>query len=256
MLVLTRKTRDRISFPQVGITVHFVRVRAGQVRVGIEAPREIVVVRDDLHGEDAAANLIRRQLLRLPREMRHTLRNQLHEVSVGLHLYREQLRAGLDADAELTFHEIKQAVRRLDESEILQPDTPPTGPHVVSSRSIAVLEDNENERQMLSTFLRLKGYQVVDFSNGEEAMDYFEAAEPPSVVLVDMHMPVCDGPTTIRAMRDRDQFSDTSIFALSGSTPDENGLPIGRTGVDRWFPKPLNAESLVNALDQEFRAES
>ncbi len=50
MLVLSRKVGERIRIGE-GITVTVVRVMSGGVRLGIEAPKELPVVREELHQE-------------------------------------------------------------------------------------------------------------------------------------------------------------------------------------------------------------
>ena len=48
MLVLTRRSKDKIHFPQLAVTIHFIRVQSGQVKVGVDAPREIKILRDEI----------------------------------------------------------------------------------------------------------------------------------------------------------------------------------------------------------------
>lgn len=250
MLVLTRRTKDKVSFPQVGITVHFIRVQSGQVKIGVDAPRDITILRDEVADGDSIAEMIRRQIAHLPQETRHTIRNELQEITVGLHLYRELLRAGICDEAEETFTSLQESLKRLDSNEAFQrPDWHPSG----ESRqgTVALIEDVDNERKILADLLRLKGYDTKEFSNGSVAMDFFADNEPPRLVLVDMKMPVCDGHQTVTSMRQSDRFSGVPIFAISGSSPQENDLAIGRDGVDLWIPKPLSVETLLNSIERE-----
>ena len=107
VLVVTRHSKEKISFPQVGITIHFIRVHSGNVKMGIDAPRDIAIVRDEIDGTETTASLVRRQFLRLPKDIRHGIRNELHQVSVGMHLYRELIRAGHVQEAEEAFQAIQ-----------------------------------------------------------------------------------------------------------------------------------------------------
>lgn len=54
MLVLSRKLHEKIVFPGLGITVHVVAVKPGVVRLGIEAPLDVAVLRSELQERDAA----------------------------------------------------------------------------------------------------------------------------------------------------------------------------------------------------------
>jgi carbon storage regulator CsrA len=49
MLVLTRRPNESIVIPALGVTVRVLAVRGGRVRLGVEAPREVVVLRGELH---------------------------------------------------------------------------------------------------------------------------------------------------------------------------------------------------------------
>ena len=127
MLVLTRRSKEQISFPQVGITIHFIRVHAGQVKIGVEAPRDVSIVRNEVDDGGATAELVRKQLLRLPRHVRHDIRNELQEISIGLYLYKELIDAGLEKEANETFAALQDALKRLDANDVLQrPDRPTT----------------------------------------------------------------------------------------------------------------------------------
>jgi len=246
MLVITRRSSDRISFPQIGVTVHFIRVQGGSAKVGIDAPRDIVIVRDELAEDPEAATLLRQQWLRLPKEVRHEIRNELHAVSVGIHLYREQLKAGVNDEAAETFALVQDSIRRIDENDVLnRPDA--NKPQSLPG-TVLVVEDQENEREMLAGLLRLQGYAVVAVRNGTEALDYLGQHEDPTVVLVDMGMPSCNGGDMVRQLRADGRHGETRVFAISGSTPEENDLEIGAGGVDRWFRKPLNPQFLLEAI--------
>jgi carbon storage regulator CsrA len=61
MLVLSRRVREKIYFPGLNLTVQIVGVTRGRVRVAIEAPPEVTVLRDELRGRQRnrdAANVL------------------------------------------------------------------------------------------------------------------------------------------------------------------------------------------------------
>ena len=57
MLVLTRKLREKLVFPAINATVQVVAVKAGAVRLGIDAPLNVVVLRDELVGRSEPGGL-------------------------------------------------------------------------------------------------------------------------------------------------------------------------------------------------------
>jgi CheY-like chemotaxis protein len=66
-----------------------------------------------------------------------------------------------------------------------------------------VVDDTDHVRQMLSTMLRVDGFDVVyQASSGPEAVEHVDATDP-QVVVVDYKMPVMDGLTVARELRAR-----------------------------------------------------
>jgi len=245
MLVLSRKEDQKVCFPGLGVTVQVLRVKGSAVRLGVDAPMEVRIIRDELDDDGPDKPPPRTHVIPLPQNLRHDLRNELNSISIALHLFKQEAEAGYFKDAEATFDKLVHHLEDLSSNPVLSQDgSLATEPE----QSTALLvEDEPNEREMLAGFLRMNGYQVATAGDGLEAFEYLESNEKPSVILIDMRMPRCDGATTIRRIRENPAFDGVKIFAISGSTPEENGLEQGGE-VNRWFTKPLNPRSLVDAL--------
>ncbi len=67
---------------------------------------------------------------------------------------------------------------------------------------VAIVDDDELFRESLGLNLADEGYQVVDFADGQAAVDYFLAGAAADVMLLDWRMPRMDGPATLRRLRD------------------------------------------------------
>lgn len=245
MLVLSRKADQKICFPGLGITVQILRVKGSSVRVGVDAPAEVRIIRDEIDA-DGSVKPSHTHVIRLPQQQRHEFRNELNSLSIALHLFKQELDAGYCEDAEATFDKLVEHLERLNDNPALSCEGTPASN--ISKSTALLVEDEDNEREMLAGFLRLHGYQVATAADGLEAMDYLESNETPSVVLIDMRMPHCDGPTTIRRIRKNSAFDGTKIFAISGSTAEENRINAEDEGVNGWFMKPLNPKNLVDAM--------
>ncbi len=70
-----------------------------------------------------------------------------------------------------------------------------------TGQTILVVEDNDIARTGLSVILQKAGYRVIAAANGRQALEYFRAARPPDLVLLDMLMPVLDGWHFLDALR-------------------------------------------------------
>ena len=218
------------------------------MKVGVDAPRDIRILREEINSTEQQLAISKQRLSRLPREIRHGIRNELHQVSVGLHLYKELVSASLEAEATEVFADIQAALQRLDETEALNSANEDTAPES-SSSTVVLVEDQSNEREMLAEILRLNNVSVVTLSDGQQAINYFQDHPDPAYLLIDMQMPLCDGATTLATLRDEGRLAETHVFAVSGTSPEAYGIPFGSEGVDRWFPKPLNPASLLDAID-------
>jgi CheY-like chemotaxis protein len=111
-----------------------------------------------------------------------------------------------------------------------------------------LVEDDPNERELLAGLLGMNGCECATAADGVEALDYLASHERPDVVLLDMMMPRCDGPSTLRAIRSQPQLADLKVFCVSGTPPQDLGVSTGPGGVDGWYPKPLNPRTLWDAI--------
>lgn len=85
--------------------------------------------------------------------------------------------------------------------------------------------------------------------DGYEALEFLAGHQRPDFILLDMRLPRFDGPSTIAAIRQNPAYGGMRIFAITGSSPTEFNVPVGRTGVDAWFEKPLNPKRIVEAMN-------
>ena len=258
MLILSRQKSQKIKFPELDITIHIMDVRGSRVRLGVDAPLEVRVLRHELEefegGKKSAGCVVR-----LPSELRHELRNALNEVGLMLHVLRrkqEQLPESDDPetkqfDAKVALDMIVQKLQDLAAHSALASDDEQGAtqqPPQVAPGGTLLVEDNDNERELLAGFLRMSGQSVSTASDGAEALEYLNRKTAPDVIILDMEMPRCDGATVIRRVRRQQRFNSTQIYVTSGRTPREAGVDKKSDRYDRWFQKPFDPRSLADAL--------
>jgi carbon storage regulator CsrA len=260
MLVLSRRSTEKILFPGINTAIQVVSIKGGTVRLGIEAPPDVIVLRAELKdaaekwqaavqaGDSAEARLD---------ELRHQLRNRLNSTTLALGVLRLQAQAGLSEKMERTIATIEEDMHSLGQhlgSIPTKSSTPRPHPTRRMGRALLV-EDDQNERELLAGLLRMSGFTVSTAGDGCDALDHLRRGERPDVVLLDMGMPRCDGATTAREIRRDPNCAGLRIFAVTGRSREEFGLDLGPSGVDRWFTKPLDPMALLRELNQEIRAE-
>jgi carbon storage regulator CsrA len=249
MLVLSRRQNDKVVFPNLGITVQVVRVDGKTVRLGIEAPRDVPVLRHEI--ADQWNEWRDYPVGHRPSKLSHALRNRLNAAAVGLQLLHRQLESGELEEAEPTIFKIfrelgsmEKEVAGVKELQTVAPATPP--------RRALLVEDNDNESELLAGYLRTCDFEVSVVRDGADALEYLACQDKnPDVVLLDMNMPRMDGKTTLYEMRSNPANAHLKIFAVTGMSQDEAGIGTGRWGVDGWFIKPIRPDVLVSEIHRE-----
>lgn len=255
MLVLSRGRNDKVVFPTLGMSVEILRISDNKVRLGIDAPREIPVLRHEIVQRDGYSGD------RLPpkpaasSQLTHAIRNRIHTAVLGLHVLHRQFESDETTDVEATifkiFNELKAIENELDPAAADASSSPEAN---AIGRTLLV-EDDCNERELLAGYLRISGFEVETASDGLQAMTHLAKHERPDVVLMDMRMPRFDGPKAVAAIRANPDYHQLKVFAVSGTDPSDIPLSVGPQGVDRWFSKPVNPQKIVEAIREETAAD-
>ncbi len=249
MLVLSRREDDKIVFPNLGITVEVLRIAGRTVRLGVKAPPQVRVLRHELAGDETESLDSVVTAVAPGRISDHQLRNRLNRATLGLSLIQQYLEKGRMAAADLELEKVLAVFQSLEEDL-----SPAERVEEAPGHRALLVEDDANESELLAGFLRLSGFAVDRAFDGSDALEYLAEKGQPDVVLLDMQMPRCDGPTTIQAIRTNPDYAGLRVYAVSGQVADEVGVTVGPSGVNRWFRKPLNPQSLVTELRRELQA--
>ena len=120
-----------------------------------------------------------------------------------------------------------------------------------SGRTIRVLyvEDDKDIRVPISQILTILGYEVMCANNGQLGVEAAESWKP-NIILMDLRMPVMDGPTAIRTLRSNPDTSDIPIFVLSAYSDAKTRDLCSQIGVDRFISKPINVEKIDAAIKE------
>jgi CheY-like chemotaxis protein len=107
-------------------------------------------------------------------------------------------------------------------------------------RRILIVDDDRDARDALSEFLHASGYLVSCAENGKAALDEIQSQKNlPSLILLDLAMPVMDGDTFIDYARHDRRLKDIPIVVTSGCPPEN------RPGAVPIIAKPIRPERLL-----------
>src|SRR5581483_7646560 len=113
-------------------------------------------------------------------------------------------------------------------------------------RTILVVDDDADNRQMLIQWLHPLGFATLEAGNGHEALE--QAAKHPDLIIMDLVMPEAGGLETIRSLRHRVEFSTLPIIAASASVSKEDAYKSRTAGADAFLPKPIDLTELQALL--------
>ena len=112
---------------------------------------------------------------------------------------------------------------------------------------ILLVEDHEELWDFLSRRLRRRGFEVVLAHNGQQALDQV-AAETPDLMLLDMDLPIMDGWSVARTLRQ--QANRIPIIALTAHAMSGDRTKALDAGCDEYHPKPVDFSRLLNQVDE------
>src|SRR5215510_11655637 len=114
--------------------------------------------------------------------------------------------------------------------------------------TVLVAEDSHDTRIMLKRALELKGYRVFEAEDGQQALDMARRHQP-SLMVIDLNMPVLDGLEAIKNFRKREgEGEHVPIIAITAY--DVYGMEEAalETGCNVYLSKPLHLDELDRAL--------
>jgi two-component system, cell cycle response regulator DivK len=113
---------------------------------------------------------------------------------------------------------------------------------------IVLVEDNEDNRDMLSRRLTRKGYEVLIAVNGEEAVELVKK-EQPALVLMDISLPLMDGFEATRRLKSTDATKNIPIVALTAHAMSGDREKAIDAGCDDYDVKPVELTRLLSKIE-------
>lgn len=113
----------------------------------------------------------------------------------------------------------------------------------LSGRRILIVDDQDNERQLLATYLEAQGCLIYLALNGQDALIKLPLARP-DLVLMDVRMPICDGLTACRVMQNDPATRRIPVIFLSGAAQPDDRVEGLLAGAVDYITKPFNFEEV------------
>lgn len=111
-------------------------------------------------------------------------------------------------------------------------------------KRVLIVDDSVSMRQMVGFTLREGGFEVVEAEHGQDALDKLKGTAV-DLIITDLNMPVMDGITLIKNVRQQPAMKSRPILMLTTeglAAKKEEGKAAGATG---WIIKPFDPEKLL-----------
>ena len=112
---------------------------------------------------------------------------------------------------------------------------------------ILLTDDNSDYRHTVMEILRLEGYEVIEASNGVEALELARSQQP-EFILCDIEMPLMNGFEVLTAVRADPALAATPFFLVTARMDDEFVARGKALGANDYLLKPMNVSLLRRKL--------
>jgi CheY-like chemotaxis protein len=116
--------------------------------------------------------------------------------------------------------------------------------------TILLVEDNDDVREMMAVALELGGHSVTSAPNGRVALELLTKGMRPSLIVLDLMMPVMNGWELCRVLKANPRLSEIPVVVVSAVTSDAAQRLAGR----QFVPKPVDISYLLNVVEEQIGA--
>jgi CheY-like chemotaxis protein len=116
-------------------------------------------------------------------------------------------------------------------------------------RKILVVEDNDKNRRLIGDVLKYYGYDVIEAVNGDEGINMTREYKP-DLILMDMQMPVMDGFTAMKILKNDPTTKHIRIIAITSFAMTGDKERIMSAGADDYISKPVNTMELPMRIEK------
>lgn len=109
---------------------------------------------------------------------------------------------------------------------------------------ILLVEDNPQNRYLMTFLLETNGYDVDVAEDGARALEMLEQ-HTPDLILMDMQLPRIDGYEATRRIKGDDRFSAIPLVALTAHSMKGDRVRAIDAGCDEYVTKPVDADQII-----------
>ena len=116
----------------------------------------------------------------------------------------------------------------------------------MKERTVFIIEDDLDTREMLGKFLELEGYRVETAANGRQALDRLADGATACVIVLDLMMPVMDGWQFRRRQVEDERLAKIPTIVVSAAGRER----MAQISADAYLAKPIDMDELLTRVSE------
>ena len=117
------------------------------------------------------------------------------------------------------------------------------------AKKVLIVDDSSSVRTVARMALRERGYEVIEASNGKEALAKLDS-ERCHLVISDVNMPTMDGITLLKEIKRHPNYKFTPVIMLTTEAGEDKKQEGRAAGAKAWIIKPFQPQLLVDAVSK------
>jgi len=116
-------------------------------------------------------------------------------------------------------------------------------------QTVLLVEDNDDNRIIYSTYLKHTGFTVIEAVDGEQGIA-LARSEQPDVVLMDVSIPLVDGWEATRRLKADPATAHIPVIALTAHALESDRVQALEVGSADYLPKPVEPRAVAQAVER------
>ncbi len=246
--VLLNLTSNAIKFTEKG----FVKVSVKAENIQKDTTSLVLEVQDTGIGIPPAFH---KKIFNLFEQQDAEISTRYGGTGLGLTII-QQIVSQMNGHIELVSEEGKGSLFRVilpdisltgEEASGRKPEEDIQEPVLFEPATVLIVDDTENNRRVLKSFLEDFPFTVLEAKDGKEALEHLSNRKV-DLVFMDIRMPVMDGIETVEKIRSHAEWSHIPIVALTASSSEFEGKKLEKRKFNAYLRKPASLEQIEKAL--------
>lgn len=115
------------------------------------------------------------------------------------------------------------------------------------SKNVLLVDDNESVRALLKLYMSGVGYKVTEAQDGLDGLTKAKHTQF-DIIVTDYKMPVMNGVTLIKGLREMTQYAEHSVILLTTDQSAQFKLSVARLANVKVLEKPVEQSQLLDAM--------